>query len=345
MENKNKKLLKILCLMVPAVFVVGVCAVSIAINKPELEALENDMIETSVSEKAAANNGESEVSGEIAEEISGTEKSAASDSSEAAKEESDGQSDSSKDDQTSESSKSESSKKETSDVKKAETSKAEASKSGSGESSGQTSGSTSKPSSSTENSSSQQSKPSGGGSSQSSSPSGGSSASSKPQQSTSPSSQTSTVKPSETSRQTSAVTETPKSSGTQPTQTVPEPSQTAPEPEPTPAEPTGQYIDGTYTVAVPVNFVDEDTDSLCEYDLQVKVTVQNGEISSVTAKAINDRSDEPDANTAYINKALKKISPAIIANQSNTADVVSHATYSSNAILDGVGQALAQAKR
>ena len=329
MENKNKKLLKILCLLVPAVFVVGVCAVSIAINKPELEALENDMIETSVSEKAAANNGESEVSGEIAEEISGSEKSAVSDSSEATKEESDGQSDSSKDDQTSESSKSESSKKETSDVKKDETSKAEVSKSGSGESSGQASGSTSKPSSSTENSSSQQSKPSGGGSSQSSTPSGGSSASSKPQQSTAPSSQTSTVKPSETSRQTSAVTETPKQSGTQPT----------------PAEPTGQYIDGTYTVAVPVNFVDEDTDSLCEYDLQVKVTVQNGEISSVTAKAINDRSDEPDANTAYINKALKKISPAIIANQSNTADVVSHATYSSNAILDGVGQVLSQAKR
>lgn len=110
-----------------------------------------------------------------------------------------------------------------------------------------------------------------------------------------------------------------------------------------PEVPSGKYIDGTYKATAEVDGFDEEG---FLYDLEVTVTVSNGEINSITGKIKNDRSEDPSSNEAYVRRAVKKLSDVIIANQgTDGVDVISNATYSSNAVLRAVSDALAQAER
>lgn len=107
--------------------------------------------------------------------------------------------------------------------------------------------------------------------------------------------------------------------------------------------PAGRYTDGTYTAAAEVDGFEEEG---FLYDLEVTVTISGGEIASINGRIINDRSEDPSSNEAYVRRAVKKLSDVIIANQgSDGVDVISNATYSSNAVLRAVSDALAQAER
>ena len=109
------------------------------------------------------------------------------------------------------------------------------------------------------------------------------------------------------------------------------------------AEPTGGYIDGTYKA---VAEVDEFEEEGFLYDLEITVTVSGGEITAITGRIKNDRSDDPEANEAYVRRAVKKLSDAIIIGQSTeNVDVITNATYSSGAVLKATAEALSQAER
>lgn len=108
-------------------------------------------------------------------------------------------------------------------------------------------------------------------------------------------------------------------------------------------EPAGKYIDGTYKSTAEVNGMDEEG---FLYDLEVTVTVSGGEITSISGKIKNDRSEDHSSNEAYVRRAVKKLSDVIIANQgANGVDIISNATFSSNAVLKAVSDVLAQAER
>ena len=109
--------------------------------------------------------------------------------------------------------------------------------------------------------------------------------------------------------------------------------------------------DGTYT-----------TDVICtdnrifDYTIRITMVVKKGKIQTITAKRTDDRSDDPDINATYLGYAVsgrkadgkeyKGIISQIIAGQSTKdVDIVSGATYSSNAILRGVKKLLAQAAK
>ena len=109
------------------------------------------------------------------------------------------------------------------------------------------------------------------------------------------------------------------------------------------AEPTGGYIDGTYKAVAEVDGFDEEG---FLYDLEITVTVSGGEITAITGRIKNDRSDEPEANEAYVRRAVKKLSEAIIGGQSTeNVDAITNATYSSGAVLKATADALSQAER
>jgi polyferredoxin len=69
----------------------------------------------------------------------------------------------------------------------------------------------------------------------------------------------------------------------------------------------------------------------------VKVTVKNGQISDVAVISYQD-------DGQYFNKAFSTISANVISTQNGAVDVVSHATYSSNGIIEAIKAALAKAK-
>ena len=109
------------------------------------------------------------------------------------------------------------------------------------------------------------------------------------------------------------------------------------------AEPTGGYIDGTYKAVAEVDGFEEEG---FLYDLEITVTVSGGEITAITGRIKNDRSDDPEANEAYVRRAVKKLSDAIIIGQSTeNVDVITNATYSSGAVLKATAEALSQAER
>ena len=109
------------------------------------------------------------------------------------------------------------------------------------------------------------------------------------------------------------------------------------------AEPTGGYIDGTYKAVAEVDGFEEEG---FLYDLEITVTVSGGEITAITGRIKNDRSDDPEANEAYVRRAVKKLSEAIIGGQSTeNVDVITNATYSSGAVLKATADALSQAER
>lgn len=154
-------------------------------------------------------------------------------------------------------------------------------------------------------------------------------------------SKTEVSRPAETSRQESRQ---PSSKPTQESSAAPtEISEVSEETSNIPEVPVGKYIDGTYKATSEVDGFDEEG---FLYDLEVTVTVSGGEITSITGKIKNDRSEDPSSNEAYVRRAVKKLSDVIIPNQGTSGvDVISNATYSSNAVLKAVSEALAQAER
>lgn len=97
--------------------------------------------------------------------------------------------------------------------------------------------------------------------------------------------------------------------------------------ETTAAVTQGQYTDGTYT------------GSGTGYRggiTTVEVTVSGGEITNISV--ISHEDDVP-----YFERAFSSVSSDIMTTQSTCVDVVSHATYSSNGIIEAVANALSQA--
>jgi len=69
----------------------------------------------------------------------------------------------------------------------------------------------------------------------------------------------------------------------------------------------------------------------------VKVTVKNGQISNVAVISYRD-------DRRYFDRAFSTISANVISTQSGAVDIVSHATYSSNGIIEAIKAALSTAK-
>jgi len=107
--------------------------------------------------------------------------------------------------------------------------------------------------------------------------------------------------------------------------------------------------DGTFTVDV------ECTDGrIFDYTIRLTMVVKNGKIQSIRAENIEDRSDRPDMNRTYLGyavsgrtvegKTYRGVISQILAGQTTKGvDIVSGATYSSEAILRGAKKLLAQA--
>ncbi|MCD8010038.1 MAG: FMN-binding protein, partial [Lachnospiraceae bacterium] len=113
-------------------------------------------------------------------------------------------------------------------------------------------------------------------------------------------------------------------------------------------EDTG-YTDGSYSAQALCT--DED---LFSYWLRIDLTVQNGLITGVDVTKYDDTSDDPDSNETYLNYAINGrtyrnvwyegvVSQVLTLQSGDGVDVVSRATYSSNAIITGVQNALSQA--
>lgn len=114
-------------------------------------------------------------------------------------------------------------------------------------------------------------------------------------------------------------------------------------------ENTAKYKDGVYQGEAICQ--DEDTFT---YTVRAKVTVKDGAITEIDVEKIDDRSDDPDSNDSYLDYAIngrtrsgvwyEGVVSQIITDQSTDhVDVVSCATYSSNAITEAVKNAFSQA--
>lgn len=114
------------------------------------------------------------------------------------------------------------------------------------------------------------------------------------------------------------------------------------------AEPVPVYRDGLYTASVLCT--DQD---LFHYLLQVDLRIQNGVITHLTAVRTEDSSESPEDNETYLHNAVygrtyrgvwyRGVIGQVLSGQTAEVDTVSRATYSSEAILSGVRQALEQA--
>lgn len=116
------------------------------------------------------------------------------------------------------------------------------------------------------------------------------------------------------------------------------------------AEETPELLwqDGTYSAQVRCT-----DDDVFDYLVQVDLDIHNGVITHLSAQRQEDVSENPDDNESYFQSAVsgrtvkkvwyKGVVGQVLAKQSAEVDTVSRATYSSNAILEGVRQALAQA--
>lgn len=96
---------------------------------------------------------------------------------------------------------------------------------------------------------------------------------------------------------------------------------------------SGLPADGTYVgKAVCENF---------DYTMSIKVTFKNGKATKIFGLKITGNDDS--ANEAYWTKAYKPTVKKILKSQSSNVDVVSGATYSSNAIMEAYENARAKA--
>ncbi|MCD8329099.1 MAG: FMN-binding protein, partial [Lachnospiraceae bacterium] len=111
------------------------------------------------------------------------------------------------------------------------------------------------------------------------------------------------------------------------------------------------YADGVYSIQVPCT--DED---MFSYWLRVDVTIRDGQITGVEVTKYDDTSDDPDSNETYLSYAINGrtyrsvwyegvVSQVLTLQSGDGVDVVSRATYSSNAIITAVQEALTQAQK
>lgn len=129
-----------------------------------------------------------------------------------------------------------------------------------------------------------------------------------------------------------------------------EPHSDVPTPSPEPVS-DSKYLDGTYR-AEAVCFDEED--ELFDYQILVTVTIQDGAIHSVQVEKGEDRSEDPEDNDSYLERAVNGrtrkgvfypgIPAQAVEKQSAETDAVSGATWSSDAIRRAVGDALAEAR-
>ena len=109
------------------------------------------------------------------------------------------------------------------------------------------------------------------------------------------------------------------------------------------------YKDGVYTGEALCT-----DDDMFTYTVYANVTVEEGVITDIQIEKINDQSDYPEDNDSYMEYAIngrtrsgvwyEGVVKQIIDNQrTDTVDVVSRATYSSNAIAEAVRNALENA--
>lgn len=114
-------------------------------------------------------------------------------------------------------------------------------------------------------------------------------------------------------------------------------------------ENTVKYKDGVYQGEA----LCDDTDTFT-YTVHVDVTVEKGSIATISVKKLNDLSEYPEDNDKYLDYAMngrtrggvwhEGVVKQILTSQSaDNVDVVTSATYSSNAITEAVKQALASA--
>ena len=110
------------------------------------------------------------------------------------------------------------------------------------------------------------------------------------------------------------------------------------------------YTDGSYTATAMCT-----DDDLFSYQVQVAITVTDGKITDVGVEKLEDTSDEPEMNETYLNYAIngrtrknvwyEGVVNQILTKQSaDSIDVVSSATYSSEAITAAAKDALQGAK-
>ncbi len=136
------------------------------------------------------------------------------------------------------------------------------------------------------------------------------------------------------------------------TEPAPDENRNQQDPEGGDEQETPGYGDGTYVSEAAC--VDSGDAPVFEYTVRTTTVVEGGKIVSVDVERINDNSDDPDNNTLYLNYAVngrtrkgieyRSIVSQIIDKQgTGNIDVVSGATYSSNAIAESVKKALAEA--
>jgi len=109
-----------------------------------------------------------------------------------------------------------------------------------------------------------------------------------------------------------------------------------------------KYLDGTYTASALCT--DNPDDPFFYYEVKAVVVVEGGGITSVSVERINDESDDPSENESYMKYAVNGrrstagIPDQVLQKQSGDGlDAVSGATYSSAAVIEAVGNALAAA--
>ncbi len=128
-----------------------------------------------------------------------------------------------------------------------------------------------------------------------------------------------------------STTDTDTSAGATPLDSTPTPVAT-PVTTPTPVTSTGEYKDGTYTGSVANAFYG---------NIQVAATISGGKLSDVQfLQYPNDRGESVQVNTS----AMPKLKSEAISAQSAQVNVVSGATQTSQAFIESLGNALAQAK-
>ncbi|MGE5541119.1 MAG: FMN-binding protein [Bacillota bacterium] len=139
------------------------------------------------------------------------------------------------------------------------------------------------------------------------------------------------VVPTETDS-TSAAPSKPVSSAQPPTRPVTKPSAPTPAPVPETPRPTGKYVDGVYTGNA--------ADAYYGY-VQVRATISGGKLTNIAfLQYPNDRQ-----TSVYISQqALPMLRTEAIEAQSANVDGVSGASDTSQAFVESLGSALAQAK-
>ena len=118
-----------------------------------------------------------------------------------------------------------------------------------------------------------------------------------------------------------------------------------------PAATAPQYRDGSYSAVAVCTDDDE-----FHYDVRVDITVSGGSVTSVLVTKENDTSESPEDNRRYLDRAKNGrtvqdvvyeglVSQIMRRQSADEADLISGATYSSQAIQSAAQQALAQAKQ